>query len=53
MPAARKDMKLTKAESDRMMRDFAAALDTSQIPEREKQELLAIVGSMEPQILGR
>jgi hemoglobin len=53
MATAPKGMKLTKDESHRVMRDLAAALDTSQVPEREKQELLAIVGSMEPKIPGR
>lgn len=53
MATTHKGMKITKEEFNWTGGHLAAALDTYEVPEREKRELLTAIGSMEPQIVGQ
>lgn len=53
MASAHKGMKIRKDEFNWAGGHLAAALDTYKAPAREKNELLTIIGSLEPQIVGQ
>ncbi len=53
MVAAHKGMKVRKEEFNWAGGHLAAALDAYKVPARERNELLAAIGSMEPQIVGQ
>lgn len=53
MVTTHKGMNITKEEFNWTGGHLAAALDTYDVPEREKRELLTAIGSMEPQIVGQ
>ena len=53
MATAHKGMKISKAEFNWAGGHLVSALDTYETPAREKNELLTIIGAMEPQIVGR
>lgn len=53
MTVAHKGMNLTSEEFDASLEDLAKALDEAGVAAPEKNELLALVGAMENQIVGR
>lgn len=53
MATAHKGMKISKEEFNWAGGHLVSALETYDVPAREKNELLTIIGSMEPQIVGR
>ncbi len=53
MPVAHIEMNITSDEFDWTAGNLVAALDSLNVPEPEKGELLAIVGSLKDQIVGK
>lgn len=53
MEIAHKGMNITEAEFNATGEGLAKALDDSGVPEKEKNELLAAIGSMQGQIVGK
>ena len=53
MVTVHKGMEITDAEFDALAADLKGALDKFNVPQREQQELLAIVGSTRSQIVGK
>jgi hemoglobin len=51
MKTAHKGMKITTAAFNALVEDLVAALDTFNVPEKEKGELLAILGPMKSDIV--
>ena len=51
MVTVHKGMKITNAEFDALAGDLKASLDKFNVPQKEQQELLTIVGSTKPQIV--
>ncbi|MCP9455171.1 MAG: group 1 truncated hemoglobin [Nitrospira sp.] len=51
MKTAHKGMKVTTAAFNALVEDLVAALDTFNVPEKEKGELLAILGPMKSDIV--
>ena len=51
MKAAHKDMKVTEGEFNALVEDLVGALDKFNVPEKEKGELLAILGPLKDQIV--
>ncbi|MCP9472191.1 MAG: group 1 truncated hemoglobin [Nitrospira sp.] len=51
MKTAHKGMKVTTAAFNALVEDLVAALDTFNVPEKEKGELLAILGPMKADIV--
>jgi hemoglobin len=51
MKPAHQHLNITQAEWDAMVADFRATLDKFKVPQREQQELIAIVGSTEKDIV--
>lgn len=51
MKQAHQGLKITKAQWDKAVGLFVATLDHFKVPDKEKHELLAIVGSLEPDIV--
>ncbi|MGH7267976.1 MAG: group I truncated hemoglobin [Candidatus Rokuibacteriota bacterium] len=53
MKTVHRGMKITEAEWDATVADLVKALDKHRVPEKEKQELLALLGPMKPDIVGQ
>jgi hemoglobin len=53
MLAAHTGMNITMAEFNALVGDLVAALDTYSVPEKEKNDLLAILGPMQSDIVGK
>lgn len=53
MVTTHKGMNITKEEFNWTGGHLVSALDAYKVPEREKNELLTAIGSMEPQIVGK
>ena len=53
MMAAHQGMNIPKAEFDALVGDLITSLDKHNVPEAEKGELLAILGPMESDIVGK
>lgn len=53
MEIAHKGMNITEAEFNATGENLAKALDESGVPDKEKNELLAAIGSMQNQIVGK
>lgn len=53
MVTTHKGMNITQAEFNWTGEHLAAALDTYNVPPKEKNELLTAIGSMQPQIVGQ
>jgi len=53
MVEAHKDMKITQAQFDAVVEDLVKALDDAGVGETEKNELLAVLGPMAPEIVGQ
>jgi hemoglobin len=53
MLAAHTGMNITAAEFNALVGDLVAALDTYSVPEKEKNDLLAILGPMQSDIVGK
>lgn len=53
MLAAHQGMNITQAELNALVGDLVAALDFYEVPEMEKTELLAILGPMQTDIVGK
>ena len=53
MSRAHEGMNITKEEYAWTAENLAAALDKLGVPAREKGEVLALVGSLEPEIVGK
>ena len=53
MKEAHTGMNITDAEFNALVGDLVAALDQFNVPEQEKNELLAILGPMRPDIVGQ
>ncbi len=53
MDVAHKGMKINEAEFNAMGEDLAKALDDSGVAAKEKNELLAAIGSMQGEIVGK
>ncbi len=51
MKAAHKDMKVTEGEFNALVEDLVGALDKFSVPEKEKGELLGILGPLKAQIV--
>ena len=51
MKSAHKNMKVTDGEFNALVEDLVAALDKFNVPEKEKNELLAILGPLKSQIV--
>ena len=51
MKESHKDMNITEREWDAMVADFKKTLDKFKVPEKEQNELLAIIGSTKPDIV--
>ena len=51
MPAAHKNMKVTEGEFGALVEDLVGALDKFNVPEKEKNDLLAILGPLKSQIV--
>lgn len=51
MKAAHKDMKVTEGEFTALVEDLVGALDKFNVPEKEKGELLGILGPLKDQIV--
>ena len=52
MVTAHKGMHITVTEFNAMGGDMAKALDQAKVPDREKHEVLALLGSMEKDVVG-
>lgn len=53
MKAAHKDMKVTEAEWNATVEDLVKTLDKYKVAEKEKTDLLALLGPMKPDIVGQ
>jgi hemoglobin len=53
MPSAHAGMRISEQEFDALAGDLKASLDHFKVPEQEQQELLEIVGSTKPDIVGK
>ena len=53
MKTAHKDMRITEAEWNATVENLGKALDKNQVGTKEKQELVAILAPMKPDIVGR
>ncbi len=53
MRAAHTGMNITEQEFNALVADLVAALNRFNVPEKEKNELLGILGPMKPDIVGR
>lgn len=53
MKQAHTGMNITQAEFNALVGDLVAALDKFNVPEKEKNELLGILGPMQPDIVGQ
>jgi hemoglobin len=53
MVAAHTGMNIADAEFGALVADLGAALATKKVPEKEKNELLAILGPMKTDIVGK
>lgn len=53
MKDAHKNMNISQAEFDALVGDLVAALDQANVQEKEKNELLAILGPMQADIVGQ
>ncbi len=53
MKTTHKDMKTTEAEWNATVEDLVKTLDKYKVPEKEKNELLALLGPMKPDIVGQ
>jgi hemoglobin len=51
MKKAHKNMKVTEGEFNALVEDLVATLDKFNVPEREKKELLGLLGPMQAQIV--
>lgn len=52
MLEAHTGMNITEAEFNALVEDLVAALDQFSVPDREKNELLAVLGPMQPDVVG-
>jgi hemoglobin len=53
MKAAHKGMAITDADFNALVGDLVAALDKFKVPAKEKNDLLALLGPMKPDIVGQ
>jgi hemoglobin len=53
MEEVHKGMNITQAQFDATVEDLVAALDAAKVGEKEKQEILGVLGPMAPQIVGK
>ena len=53
MPTTHKGMGITNADFDALVGDLVKSLDKFKVPEKEKNDLLAILGPMKPSIVGQ
>jgi hemoglobin len=53
MPAAHEGLNLTDAHFDALVEDLVWSLDRFGVPERERRELLGLLGGMRAEIVGR
>jgi hemoglobin len=53
MKTAHKGMGITDADFNALVEDLVKSLDKFKVPEKEKGELLTILGSLKPQIVGQ
>ena len=53
MKTAHKGMGITDADFNALVGDLVTSLDKFKVPEKEKGELLGILGSLKPQIVGQ
>jgi len=53
MKTAHKGMKITDADFNALVEDLVKSLDKFKVPAKEKNELLAALGSMKPDIVGQ
>ncbi|HEX8184022.1 MAG TPA: group 1 truncated hemoglobin, partial [Blastocatellia bacterium] len=53
MASAHKGMNIGEADFNALVEDLVAALNKFKVPEAEKNELLAILGPMKPQIVSK
>jgi hemoglobin len=53
MKTSHKDMKITEAEWNATVEDLVKTLDKYKVPEKEKNDLLALLGPMKPDIVGQ
>jgi len=53
MRTAHKGMGITDADFNALVEDLVKSLDKFKVPEKEKGELLATLGSLKPQIVGQ
>jgi hemoglobin len=53
MPDAHAGMRISEAEFNALVGDLVASLDRHQVPAKEKNDLLAILGPMKDQIVGK
>src|SRR5262245_31957540 len=53
MKAAHTGMKITEAEWSATVENLVKALDKHKVPEKERQELLGLLGPMKPDIVGQ
>lgn len=53
MRTAHRDMNITDAQFNALVEDLVKSLDKFKVPEREKNELLGILGPLKPQIVGQ
>ena len=53
MKTAHKGMNITDAQFNALVEDLVKALDKFKVPEKEKGELLGVLGPMKPQIVGQ
>ena len=53
MKAAHRGMNITDAEWDATVEDLVRALDKNKVPEKDRNELLGLLGPMKPDIVGQ
>ena len=53
MRTAHKGMNITDAQFNALVEDLVKTLDKFKVPEKEKGELLGVLGPMKPQIVGQ
>ena len=53
MRTAHTGMRITDAHFNALVEDLVKSLDKFKVPQREKDELLAVLGPMKPDIVGR
>jgi hemoglobin len=53
MKSAHRGMNITEAQFNALVEDLVKTLDNLNVPAKEKGELLAILGPMKPDIVGR